>query len=527
MSIKRLYSPLASKHVIDSHNPIQLAAISNYKLAQLTFAPPDLDSLRKTAVIKNMLEDVYSNTPAEWLQQMTRWQFFTPESLEEMTQEGLEEIFAQYAQTIDAFRPIKSVPAYDDSLFDDEDEEGDDELWIAEEQDQQQQQQSLPLQPQSTLESPTPTLFSQPNTILTNELPTEARSLLSAEKPLPPLLDDGKQTRRKSCGPQHRLSWTSDTGITSSVVSQNLANEIMSLFDMDFAIDINLDTAPKLPELPFIKPNRRRSTQRQSQDMLTSLLPAFEKIALENSSRPTALIIRSVPQRSSSLRNREGMVSTTTPTTPPSTPPTTPDTVTVASQPPSSLVVEKSISKKKSLMRLASLVTGGGKKGSSKQDLVFPESPESPTPSSISLPHSSTSTVDSGSSTSSWSSEEQQQQSPSPKSQQHRLMKKKRKSVVIKHEETSRLSRSKSAFIRIGLKQKKQHKQTAIRRTSSAKDLSTYQKEEKEESDLMKSTMCASEETIVQSQTSHGFVKRMTSFHWRMKSRNSQKSVQV
>lgn len=67
------------KDVVPPDNPIQLAAISNYKLAQLTFAPPDLHSLRKTAVIKNMLHVVYSSTPPEWLQQMTRWQYFTPE----------------------------------------------------------------------------------------------------------------------------------------------------------------------------------------------------------------------------------------------------------------------------------------------------------------------------------------------------------------------------------------------------------------------------------------------------------------
>jgi hypothetical protein len=76
---KGMNSPLSSNQIIPSHNPIQLAAISNYKLAQLTFAPPDLHSLRKTANIKNMIEDVYSSTPAEWLQQMTRWQYFTPE----------------------------------------------------------------------------------------------------------------------------------------------------------------------------------------------------------------------------------------------------------------------------------------------------------------------------------------------------------------------------------------------------------------------------------------------------------------
>lgn len=69
----------AMNQIVPSHNPIQLAAISNYKLAQLTFAPPDLNSLRKTAVIKNMLQRIYLDTPPEWLQQMTRWQYFTPE----------------------------------------------------------------------------------------------------------------------------------------------------------------------------------------------------------------------------------------------------------------------------------------------------------------------------------------------------------------------------------------------------------------------------------------------------------------
>lgn len=77
--LKGIKSPITSKHIVPSHNPIQLAAISNYKLAQLTFAPPDLHSLRKTAVIKNMLHVVYTSTPPEWLQQMTRWQYFTPE----------------------------------------------------------------------------------------------------------------------------------------------------------------------------------------------------------------------------------------------------------------------------------------------------------------------------------------------------------------------------------------------------------------------------------------------------------------
>ena len=69
----------APSQMIAMHNPIQLAAISNYKLAQLTFAAPDLNSMRKTALIKNMLDTLYDDTPAEWLDQMTRWSFFTPE----------------------------------------------------------------------------------------------------------------------------------------------------------------------------------------------------------------------------------------------------------------------------------------------------------------------------------------------------------------------------------------------------------------------------------------------------------------
>ncbi|KAI7898105.1 uncharacterized protein BX663DRAFT_526226 [Cokeromyces recurvatus] len=512
--IKEPYSPLASKQIIDSHNPIQLAAISNYKLAQLTFAPPDLHSLRKTAVVKNMIEDIYANTPVEWLQQMTRWQYFTPESLEEMTQEGLEEIFAQYAQIIETFRPIKTTYQYEDDLFfDDDDEEGEvgDELWIAEEQQEQ-------ISKTDSVNSTTSTLFSHPNATLSNHEPQPQFS----EKPLPPLVDDtAKQARHKSgFSTQRRLSWTSDTGITSSIVSQNLANEIMSLFDMDFAIDIKLDTAPKLPELPFSKPRRR--SQRQSQDMLTSLLPAFEKIALENSKpmiiKPE-LVIQSVPKRSSSLRNREEITSPTTPNPSP---------------------VHKTVSKQKSLLHLASLMTG---KKSNKQELpISPESIQCSTDSNTSLPQSvrggSTSTVNStssSSSSSSWCSTEGnihiiQQQKPLPeipvKSHKRHSLKRKKKSATLKRsiyeeKKDTNLSRSQSALLKIGLKHKN-HKQT-IRRSSSAKDLSSQ--------DMIQSAgnideMYKSEEIIVK-QHSNSFVKRMTSFHWRMKTRHQKPVVEV
>ncbi|CAO3623748.1 unnamed protein product [Mucor hiemalis] len=605
--LKGMSSPISKKQVIPSHNPIQLAAISNYKLAQLTFAPPDLHSLRKTAVIKNMLQDVYTSTPAEWLQQMTEWQYFTPESLEEMTQEGLEEIFAQYAQTIEAFRPIKQTSYhYEDELFEDEDDGQGDDLWIAEDE----------LETATIIQPPTPALlevkpssltppasvdsiFSQPNATLSNEsleFPVRAPSPLS-EKPLPanPIVNDdtAKQARRKSGfgGNKNRLSWTSDTGITSSVVSQNLANEIMSLFDMDFAVDIKVDTAPKLPELPF-KP-RTRSQHRQSQDMLTSLIPAFEKIALENStdffaaspqlfpsppsvvpppqkSKPN-LIIQSVPKRSSSLRHRQEVLSADA-NKAPITPPATPD----------SPVDSKGLSKKKSLLRLASLINT--KKMSSKD---MPHSPEaSPiqqgganyfhnheTTVIQNTPRkTSTSTVDSSSS-SSWSfvSDAEYKSYPRPqkplpeppkspdfspsvrddyvsgdesnnsKSLRQHKSKKKRKSVMEKtmakrksnnglqsiydaaKVEEKGLGRSKSAFIKIGngIKNKKHLKQ--IRRTSSAKNLTEntpYQFNYHTTNDVNQLYEQPSEETI-SSINNTSFVKRMTSFNWRIKSRHN------
>ncbi|KAG1143982.1 hypothetical protein G6F37_000032 [Rhizopus arrhizus] len=362
-----------------SYNPIQLAAISNFKLAQLTFAPPNLHSLRKTAIVKNMLENVYSITPPEYLQQMTRWQFFTPESLEEMTQEGLEEIFAQYAQTIEAFRDMNIIPHYEDNKIEKEN------MWtVKDEQEKEQEEQEEDDESKKTYStgSSCSSIFSQPNTTISAES-LEARGPYPlSDKPLPanPVDDVAKQARRKSgfSGNKNRLSWTSDTGVTSSVVSQNLANEIMSLFDMDFAVDIKIDTAPKLPELPFKPTNKVISQRRPSQDMLTSLLPAFEKIAFEHSAmksqlnqklcnqqKQTSTVIQSVPKRSSSLKHRQEQNKTKTP----ARSRTTDDyniqqplirSSSIQSNMDSSS--EKALSKKKSILRLASLVTGGNKK---------------------------------------------------------------------------------------------------------------------------------------------------------------------
>jgi hypothetical protein len=541
-----------------------------------------------------------------------------------MTQEGLEEIFAQYAQTIEAFRPVKSIATYqyEDDLFDDDDDGQGDDLWVAEDE----QEATLPIPPTqsepekdqsktNSVDSTSSSIFSQPNATISNESlegQVRAPSPLS-DKPLPanPMAnndDTAKQARRKSGfgGNKNRLSWTSDTGITSSVVSQNLANEIMSLFDMDFAIDIKVDTAPKLPELPF-KP-RRRSQQRQSQDMLTSLIPAFEKIALENSDRfqfaqspplvqpprlKPNLVIKSVPQRSSSLRHRQE-IQLDTKQSPISPPPDSP--------------VEKSLSKKKSIMRLASLMTGKKSKDlpASPEASPITSTPEKNTSSAtVNTPRkTSTSTVDSSmSSSSSWSYVSENgdlrilaPQKPLPQTpissdtmpantqdggyfsstneKQHkarRSTKKKRRSIMEKtmskrksshglsetslndlstESPTPTLSRSKSAFIKIGngLKTKKQLKQ--IRRTSSAKNLtetlpqhyfdSNATKQQRLDTNFHYHTSAevnhlyvqeSSDETIAslvgESPSHHqsSFVKRMASFNWRMKSRN--KPVEV
>ncbi|KAG2217018.1 hypothetical protein INT45_011569 [Circinella minor] len=323
----RLTSNSPMNQMIAMHNPIQLAAISNYKLAQLTFAAPDLDSMRKTALIKNMLDVLYDDTPPEWLDQMTRWSFFTPESLGDMTQETLEEMFAQYAQTIEAFQPL-------DMDYDDGDDVDDHEMWLSDHDDDEiedpintsgssMSEPSIFSQPHATLSSdtlrPVPNITTTTTTTTNNSLPPSPVASL-VEKPLPkaPLNTQQQQyqyvsqpptptdeypqpitttvaaaaaVRRKSLTPslrKNRLSWTSDTGVlpAGSGVVQNMASELMNLFDMEFSVDIKLNTAPKLPELPFPKDRQNNDTSRQSHrysvDSLMGLIPTFETFTIDD-----------------------------------------------------------------------------------------------------------------------------------------------------------------------------------------------------------------------------------------------------
>ncbi|CAM0140606.1 unnamed protein product [Umbelopsis sp. WA50703] len=269
---------LCTKLITDSrlqmatiYNPIQLAAISNYKLAQLTFTTPDDSSLLKTALIKNMLEKLYEVTPPEWLDQMTRWEFFSPESMADMTQQELEEIFVQYAYAMETPKqPMVPIsPVEDEFWTDDVDWEGDSED---------------PLSKRNSL-------FSQPNeTIISSESVDTAKdrqtgklsdSILNSKAlPANPPLEE--KPRKLSTNPfRNRLSWGSELK-TSGSPSQHLASELMSLFDMEFKVDIHINTAPKLPELPF-KPSQDKSKKLASDNhSIMSLVSELETFTIED-----------------------------------------------------------------------------------------------------------------------------------------------------------------------------------------------------------------------------------------------------
>ncbi|KAI8335036.1 hypothetical protein BC941DRAFT_503791 [Chlamydoabsidia padenii] len=299
MTLPKSTSSLVSLPLLDKDNPIQLAALSNYKLAQLTFLTPDCDSLRKTALIKNTNEAIYMDTPTEWLNRMRRWQFFTPESLTNMTQEGLELVFAQYIQIIEAFKPA-SVNVEEEENGDDD---GDDEVW-----------------PKDEIPTPDRNISTNSTTVpLVMEYSLYAQAGASMDllhgkefKPLPdrPITFSRTvgggvttgvamaQDRRKSIASlRNRLSWTSDTGLLpNSLIGHAWANELMAMFDMEFQVDTNLtlNTAPTLPELPFSSRHKRQS-QRYSTDSFMNLIPTFETFKLQESERRITSVFFEAP----------------------------------------------------------------------------------------------------------------------------------------------------------------------------------------------------------------------------------------
>ncbi|KAI8065191.1 hypothetical protein BC940DRAFT_304421 [Gongronella butleri] len=320
-------SHVAIQQLVDGlHSPVQLAAVSNYKLAQLTFAPPDMHSLRKTALIKNTVEYIYNVTPPEWLDEMTRWQFFTLESLDEvdMTQEGLETILSEYVHIMESFKAL------------------------AQEEDALEAPQ-LEIQPpkrttsvssattttssasDSSIDTPTtpstgslleeshhghkppaltlPSLGSasgaSPSAVLSPTSPTSPTTSATTNKKL-------QDQRRKSFRlNHHRISWTSDTGLPSFAASQHLAGELMSLFDMEFKIDISLNLskapsqAPQLPELSYFQ---EKKNNRSSVDSFMCLIPAFESFQIDGSDG--ASYVSRANKRTSIMNHRRSSLGT-------------------------------------------------------------------------------------------------------------------------------------------------------------------------------------------------------------------------
>ncbi|KAI7904538.1 uncharacterized protein BX663DRAFT_559557 [Cokeromyces recurvatus] len=249
-------------------NQIRIAAVSNYKLAQLTFAPPNNFTLRKTALIKNLVNIIYRHTPREYLSKLTRWQYFTPESLEDVTQKDIEKIIYRYSQTIfNTANILEKRLREHQFLFSDYPEQ------VYEEEDDQMNDNDNDQTEELIEASFYAALFSHPNSVFSNDsldsvVDKEEKKkditpvVLKVEeeiKPIPETIIDNQTEEPPSIPPRklstnnhdntntNRLSWLSDTGVsTNSTLASNLASELMTLFDMEFNVDLNLPDLRKL-----------------------------------------------------------------------------------------------------------------------------------------------------------------------------------------------------------------------------------------------------------------------------------------
>ncbi|KAG2194885.1 hypothetical protein INT46_001615 [Mucor plumbeus] len=244
-------------------NQIRIAALSNYKLSQLTFAPPDNCTLRKTALIKNIVEIIYQHTPNEYLTtQMKRWNYFTPESLEDMTQKDVEKIIYRYSQILYSTaislgknsikkeqqflysdypnitaetKEMNEFDSYYTSFFSSSIFAKDtfqDELASSSEFDNDHQEDLFFLPEQLPQQ--------QKNTKL--EIAPDLSSMYQLKYP-----NNDNNNNEKGTS---RFSWLSDTGVpTNSTLALNLANELMSLFDMEFNVDLSVPSLHDLKKL--------------------------------------------------------------------------------------------------------------------------------------------------------------------------------------------------------------------------------------------------------------------------------------
>ncbi|CAO3608174.1 unnamed protein product [Cunninghamella blakesleeana] len=216
---------------------------------------------------------------------MTRWEFFTLEALDDigMTQEGLEKILSDYVSVMDSFKNINVISPVSDgatqAYYDNYDNivnNNNDHL----EENPVEELTSIPKRSSSVSASTQPSLITETSTISSSSSTTTAISVTEQ------MMDIKKENKRKSfrISQQRRISWTSDTGLTSFAASQHLAGELMSLFDMEFNVEISVDphagTAPQLPELSYFQEKQNRN--RSSVDSFMCLIPAFESFQIDN-----------------------------------------------------------------------------------------------------------------------------------------------------------------------------------------------------------------------------------------------------
>ncbi|KAL7315567.1 hypothetical protein PS15m_004771 [Mucor circinelloides] len=253
-------------------NRIRLAAVSNYKLAQLTFAPPNDCTLRKTALIKNLVEIIYKHTPNEHLaKNMVRWGYFTPESLDDMTQKDVEKIVYRYSQVV-----------YSTAITLGKEESKKEQRFLCSDYPEitaeTQELDEMSAYYASLFSSSVffkDTLFRDETISSCSESDADAKyendEMKLPEKPIElhpqrfqpkleivPTLQPTYPSKHPSSSNNHstnekntsRLSWLSDTGVpTNSTVALKLASELMTLFDMEFNVDLSVPSLHELKKL--------------------------------------------------------------------------------------------------------------------------------------------------------------------------------------------------------------------------------------------------------------------------------------
>ncbi|KAI8083265.1 uncharacterized protein B0P05DRAFT_586015 [Gilbertella persicaria] len=227
-------------------NQARLAALSNYKLAIITFTPTSNGTLRKTALIKNLIQDIYQKIPFEYIDNMVRWEFFRPELFESVTQDYIEKIIHRYLQIIynssisqchkdQQFLYLSytsSAPSIAAEERKEEEEEDDNQYYGS--LFSQSDPNILSMDSFCTIESDFEEEMT--NSLKQDELyPFSIVNHFFNQESDQEYSDNSKITRK-------RASWKGDSTDISTIT---LASELMNLFDMDFNVDLSLPGARK------------------------------------------------------------------------------------------------------------------------------------------------------------------------------------------------------------------------------------------------------------------------------------------